>query len=313
MQAADMSQNTSIDALFAHGIPPTLAPAIQWAHTDFFTTIALTTHGYDTTVMPRCRPHLNFFRANASLTLIPISQGLHFTLLVVDHTQRQLRGYDSLYGLREYDNSMITNLRTLRRLISDEAMALGITDYTDDWTVIPDAARREGLPRQINGIDCGRYVILTALCLTHTPQIPLAAITPLTVANSREFLASSIASQHLPQTASFYAPFAPTQPETPLPPPELPAAITDMPAPITRRRRRADDLGDAEILPPQETATTRSHARNRALPKRHPSTSSSWRKIPTRSEGSGQLQILRCSIHSPRRRLRFICQATPKR
>ena len=126
MQAADMSQNTSIDALFALGIPPTLAPAIQWAHTDFFTTIALTTHGYDTTVMPRCRPHLNFFRANASLTLIPISQGLHFTLLVVDHTQRQLRGYDSLYGLREYDNSMITNLRTLRRLISDEAMALGI-------------------------------------------------------------------------------------------------------------------------------------------------------------------------------------------
>ena len=64
---------------------------------------------------------------------------------------------------------------------------------------------------------------------------------------------------------------------------------------------------------PQEAATTRSHARIRALPQRHPSTSSSWRKIPTRSEGSGQLQILRCSIHSPRRRLRFICQATPKR
>ena len=56
MQTADVTQNTSIDALFALGIPSTLAPAIQWAHTDFFTTIALTTHGYDTTVMPAADP-----------------------------------------------------------------------------------------------------------------------------------------------------------------------------------------------------------------------------------------------------------------
>ena len=150
------------------------------------TTIALTTHGYDTTtVMPRCRPHLNFSRANASLTLIPISQG------------------PCLSSTTHSGNYVAT------------------TPSTDSENTTTD---------------------------THTPQIPLAAITPLSVANIREFLASSIASQHLPQTGSFYAPFA----QTPLPPPEPPAATTDMPAPITRRRRRADDLGDAEILLPRK-------------------------------------------------------------
>ena len=64
---------------------------------------------------------------------------------------------------------MMTNIAAIRRLIADEALALGITNYIDNWTIVPDAARREGLPRQINSIDCGRYVILTALCLTHTP------------------------------------------------------------------------------------------------------------------------------------------------
>ena len=79
---------------------------------------------------------------------------------------------------------MITNIRTVRRLLADEALAVNNHNYADDWVIVPDAARREGLPRQINGIDCGRYVILMALCLTHTPQIPLAAVTPLAIANS---------------------------------------------------------------------------------------------------------------------------------
>ena len=111
--------------------------------------------------------------------------------LVVDHAYHQIRGYDAFYGNPEYDNSIITNIRTLRRLLADEALALGITDYTDDWTIIPDAGREE-LPRQINGIDCCRNIILTALCLAHTQAIPLSAITTMTVAKSRTFLASSI-------------------------------------------------------------------------------------------------------------------------
>ena len=212
-----MSYNTSIDALLALGIPDSTFPTTQWAHTDFFTTIALTTNGYDHSIMPRFRSRLNFFRTNATLTLIPISQSHHFTLIVIDHRQRQIRGYDSLYGTPEYDNAMINNIRTLRQLLSDEALALGVPDYLDDWIVIHDAARREGLPRQINGVDCGRYVILMALCLTQSPQIPLATITPLAISNSREFLASSIASRHLPSVASLYAPFAQTF--APPPPP----------------------------------------------------------------------------------------------
>jgi Ulp1 family protease len=118
------------------------------------------------------------------LTLIPIYQDFHFTLIVIDHIKRQIKGYDSLYGNPDGDNKMITNIRTVRRLLADEALAVNNHNYADDWVIVPDAARREGLPRQINGIDCGRYVILMALCLTHTPQIPLAAVTPLAIANS---------------------------------------------------------------------------------------------------------------------------------
>ena len=123
-------------------------------------------------------------RESATLTLIPISQSQHFTLVVIDNMQRQIRGYDSLYGNPEYDNAISNNIRTIRQLLADEAVALGLTDYADNWTVIHDAARREGLPRQINGVDCGRYVILMALCLTQSPPIPLATITPLAVSNN---------------------------------------------------------------------------------------------------------------------------------
>ena len=104
LRKAEMSQNTTIDALLALGIAHDLSPAIQWAHTIFFTTLALTTHKYDTSVMPRCRSQLNLFRTDAELTLIPVSQGYHFTLIVVDHILRQIRGYDSLYRIRQYDN-----------------------------------------------------------------------------------------------------------------------------------------------------------------------------------------------------------------
>ena len=81
-------------------------------------------------------------------------------------------------------------------------------------------------------------VMLTALCLTHTPRIPLEAITPLVVASSREFLASAIASQHLPPTGSYYAPFAPTPAPTPLPAPAPPTKVTtESPAPSRSQGR----------------------------------------------------------------------------
>ena len=89
-----------------------------------------------------------------------------------------------------------------------------------------------------------------ALCLTHTPQIPLAAVTPLTIANSREFLASSIISQSLPSIDTIYAPFAPLT--------SIPTTSTDQAAaepttkPTARKRRRNDALGDAEQLPPRK-------------------------------------------------------------
>jgi Ulp1 family protease len=156
LRQAVMSYNTSIDALLALGIPDATYTAIQWAYTDFFTTLALTANGYDPSIMTRSRQRFNLFRASATLTLIPISQNQHFTLVVIDHMQRQIRGYDSLYGNPEYDNAIANNIRTIRQLLDDEALALGLTDYADNWTIIHDAARREGLPRQINGVDCGR-------------------------------------------------------------------------------------------------------------------------------------------------------------
>jgi hypothetical protein len=110
LQKAEMSENSSIDALFTLGIPTNLAPAIQWAHTDFFYSLALTGLGYDSTVAPRCRSHIDFFRPDAILTLIPIYQDFHFTLIVIDHIRRQIKGYDSLYGNPDGDNKMITNL-----------------------------------------------------------------------------------------------------------------------------------------------------------------------------------------------------------
>ena len=136
-----MSENSSVDALFTLGIPTNLAPAIQWTHTDFFYTLALTGMGYDSTVMPRCRSHLDFFRPDAMLTLIPIYQDFHFTLIVIDHIKRHIKGYDSLYGDPAGDKKMITNIRTIRRLLADEALAVNNHNYADDWVIDPDAAR----------------------------------------------------------------------------------------------------------------------------------------------------------------------------
>ena len=55
LRQAVMSYNTSIDALLALGIPDATYTAIQWAYTDFFTTLALTANGYDPSIMTRSR------------------------------------------------------------------------------------------------------------------------------------------------------------------------------------------------------------------------------------------------------------------
>ena len=74
-------------------------------------------------------------------TLIPIYQDFHFTLIVIDYIKRQIKGYDSLYGNPAGNNKMITSIRTVRRLLADEALAVNNHNYADDWVIVPDAAR----------------------------------------------------------------------------------------------------------------------------------------------------------------------------
>ena len=87
----------------------------------------------------------------------------------------------------------------LKQFLTDEATRLQLVD-SPDWEICPRAAADEFLPRQMNGIDCGIYVAMMALCLTASAPIPISYLT-----SSRMFLATGLVSMSFSPASSLYS------------------------------------------------------------------------------------------------------------
>jgi hypothetical protein len=199
LSSAECINQGAVDGLFAT-IFNKMAPAVQW----FPTTLTGKLLGGRASVsryFAKARPKINIFHAEARYVLFPIYLPGHFALIIVNHTTHEITSYDSLYGpsneklLQKYANA-------IRDLLKDEAQAQGLAET--EWTIVMDGAQRYNLPRQINGVDCGRYVTQIALCRTADEPIPLSLLTPELLASSRTFLAISLAERSFPALSSIY-------------------------------------------------------------------------------------------------------------
>ena len=202
---SNMISNIALDGILSLLLPASLSPRIHCYPTDFFTHLALTAFGYSPDAGTRYTIFRPLLRPGAHLSLIPVSHALHFTLLLIDHHQHKLKGYDSLFGPPNQESTILSHLRILKQFLTDEATRLQFPE-SPDWEICPRAAADEFLPRQINGIDCGIYVAMMALCLTASAPIPISYLTPPTITSSRMFLATGLVSMSFPPASSLFSP-----------------------------------------------------------------------------------------------------------
>ena len=234
----DITLNATLELILSSHLSPT----VQWLTTDIFHIIAFQPSGYDRSALGRISHRVTISGPGCQLTLIPISRHSHFVLAVIDHIRHRINGYDSLHGDPHYDAEMANHISTIHRLLIEEATSNQSPPIP--WIEVPNAAQLEGLPRQDNGVDCGRYVALIAYCITRSSPIPLKLLTPTIVAQARSTLAHSLLHADLSDSHIILSPAAPSTTSTDSDPPDSDkrqrkTACAELP--MTNRKRRGDD------------------------------------------------------------------------
>ena len=115
---SNMISNIALDGILSLLLPASLSPRIHCYPTDFFTHLALAAFGYSPDAGTRYTIFRPLLRPGAHLSLIPVSHALHFTLLLVDHQQHKLKGYDSLFGPPNQESTILSHLRILKQSFS---------------------------------------------------------------------------------------------------------------------------------------------------------------------------------------------------
>ena len=105
--------------------------------------------------------------------LIPINDGLHWTLLVISGTNKTISYYDSLYS------------NPGKYLAFGRAFVAGVLskEYREEDWVVVDASSAQ----QANGLDCGVFVVMNALALVRGRD-PLVAFGAGDVAAARRMV-----------------------------------------------------------------------------------------------------------------------------
>jgi len=101
-------------------------------------------------ILTFCLIQLGYDLLECDKVIIPVHQGIHWVLAVIDFKATCVRFYDSLLG---NDKGLVEDLL---RWVSDEWRNKKEKDVsTESWTVeIP-----KDIPRQMNGCDCGVFML----------------------------------------------------------------------------------------------------------------------------------------------------------
>ena len=247
-------------------------PTIRWFPPDLYRSLATDTirrTGYFPERAQVFAPQMSsIFEQGVRLAIFYVFLASHFVTITIDHTSRQLRGYDSIHGYPGTPLDII--ISDIKRFIKESTPVDQLPSDFDAWTTVTDAAQREGLPRQ-TADDCARYAFLIASCLASPNPIPISVLTPAVVAASRPTLMSWLYHQHVPPISSYYSPSATTdRPAPPTAPPSPPTLdpTHQHPNPRRRRRRRTEVSPDrhAPSLPPRKRPARGTYAEDSDIP-----------------------------------------------
>ena len=127
-------------------------PRVHFFNTFFVGKLTTQGDGYDYNAVRRwtTKKKLGYDLLECDKVIIPVHQGIHWVLAVVDFKATCVRFYDSLLG---NDKGLVEDLL---RWVTDEWRNKKEKDVsTESWTVtIP-----KDIPRQMNGCDCGVFML----------------------------------------------------------------------------------------------------------------------------------------------------------
>ena len=127
-------------------------PRVHFFNTFFVNKLCDGQDGYNYNAVRRwtTKKKLGYDLLACDKVIIPVHQGIHWVLAVVDLAARAIRFYDSLLG---NDRGLVGDLK---RWVRDEYKNKREEDVdASDWTV----ETPKDIPRQMNGCDCGVFML----------------------------------------------------------------------------------------------------------------------------------------------------------
>jgi sentrin-specific protease 1 len=95
------------------------------------------------------KKNIGYDMLNCHKVIIPVHQGIHWTLVVMDLVDKKVYYYDSLQG-----NDPLLTEQLVRWIVKEYANKRKVIMDEADWTTeVP-----ENIPRQMNGCDCGVFM-----------------------------------------------------------------------------------------------------------------------------------------------------------
>lgn len=136
----------------AHASAPASFPKVYILNSFFFTLLSAGGYTYNSRVTRRL--NINLF--DYDIVLVPIHrQGNHWAMAAIHVRQHRLVYYDSM------PNDGAPELELLQRFMHDEAKSRAAHMHAEiGWVMESDRATRGLLPKQLNSVDCGVFMLM---------------------------------------------------------------------------------------------------------------------------------------------------------
>jgi len=123
-------------------------PRCYFFNSFFYPLLSVNENGYNFKRVAKWSKNIDIFSLDK--VLIPVHQGKHWCLAVINLSNKRMEYYDSMGGKND------TCVETLRKYIVDEYIAKKKESYElSDWQDYTPGSR---VPQQNNGFDCGVFM-----------------------------------------------------------------------------------------------------------------------------------------------------------